>query len=158
MARPSGHLLLVLVLASAATLRGSMAAASAEDDIRATFERFVAAENAHDVRAVEALLLDSPQFLWITRGTPVWGRTEALKRFEALYAGTWHLEPEWSDFRVLLVEGRVAQLFVPIVYSIGAAGQPPQDTRFLMNQVLIKAESGWKVSSIIPIPAPPPPR
>ncbi len=131
-------------------------AASPEDDARATFDRFVAAQNAHDLKAVEALLLDSPQFLWITRGTPVWGRAEALKRFEALYAGTWHLEPESAAFRLVVSQPQVAELFVPIVFSIGPAGQPAQETRFLMNQVLVKSDAGWKIASILPIPVPPP--
>jgi hypothetical protein len=70
------------------------AAAGPEDDVRATFDRFVIAQNAHDVKAVESLLLGSENFLWITRGTPVWGPEAALKRFAALYEGTWRLEPE----------------------------------------------------------------
>jgi ketosteroid isomerase-like protein len=134
----------------------SASAAPPEDEVRATFDRFVVAQNAHDLKAVEALLLDSPQFLWITKGTAVWGRAEALKRFETLYAGTWHLEPESAAFRVVFAQPQVAELFVPIVYSIGPAGQPAQEMRFLMNQVLVKSDSGWKVASILPIPAPPP--
>jgi hypothetical protein len=47
------------------------ASAAPEDEVRGTFGRFVAAQNAHDVKAVESLLLNSPDFLWITRGTPV---------------------------------------------------------------------------------------
>jgi hypothetical protein len=47
-------------------------------------------------------------------------------------------------------------LFVPIVFSIGPPGQPAQETRFLMNQVLVKSDSGWKIASILPIPVPPP--
>jgi hypothetical protein len=93
------HLRPLVLLASLTAI--SAWAAPPEDDARATFDRFVAAQNAHDLKAVEALLLDSPQFLWITRGTPVWGRAEALKRFEALYAGTWHLEPESAAFRLV---------------------------------------------------------
>ena len=47
-----------------------------------------------------------------------------------------------------------AQLYVPIMFTIGAAGQPAQPTRFLMNLILVKTPGGWKVSSILPIPAP----
>ena len=148
------HLRPLVLLASLTAV--SAWAAPPEDDARATFDRFVAAQNAHDLKAVEALLLDSPQFLWITRGTPVWGRSEALKRFEALYAGTWHLEPESAAFRVVFAQPQVAELFVPIVFSIGPAGQPAQETRFLMNQVLVKSDSGWKIASILPILVPPP--
>ena len=67
--------------------------AAPEDEVRAAFDRFVAAQNAHDVKAVESLLLDSPNFLWITRGTPVWGAGAAVNRFAALYQGTWRLRP-----------------------------------------------------------------
>jgi ketosteroid isomerase-like protein len=150
----NSHLRPLVLLASLTAV--SAWAAPPEDDVRVVFDRFVAAQNAHDLKAVEALLLDSPQFLWVTRGTPVWGRAEALKRFEALYAGTWHLEPEAAAFRVVFAHPQVAELFVPIVFSIGPVGQPAQETRFLMNQVLVRSDSGWKIASILPIPVPPP--
>jgi len=132
------------------------AAAAPEDDVRATFDRFVIAQNAHDVKAVESLLLGSPNFLWITRGTPVWGPEAALKRFATLYEGTWRLEPEASGLKVTMIGDGAAQVYVPIVFTIGAPGQQPQPTRFLMNLVLTKTANAWKVSSIRPIPAPTP--
>jgi ketosteroid isomerase-like protein len=130
------------------------ASGTPEDEVRATFERFVAAQNAHDVKAVESLLLNSPDFLWITRGTPVWGLDPALKRFTALYEGTWRLDPETSSLKTTMLGNGAAQLYVPIMFTIGAAGQPAQPTRFLMNLILVKTPGGWKVSSILPIPAP----
>lgn len=144
-------ILITLVVAAA-----PLAAASPQDEVRQTFDRFVAAQNAHDVKAVEGLLLDSADFLWITRGTPVWGREAALKRFEALYKGTWQLAPEAGAVKVVMLGDGAAQLFVPISFSIGAPGQTPQTTRFLMNQVVVKTPAGWKVSAILPIPAPAP--
>jgi hypothetical protein len=110
----------------------------------------VAAQNAHDLSAVGELLWDSPQFLWITRGAPIWGRLPALARFEALYRGTWLLEPALSELRVT----RLVAGVVPILFTIGAVGQESQKTRFLMNQVLLKTPEGWRVASILPIPAP----
>jgi hypothetical protein len=130
------------------------ASAAPEDEVRATFERFVVAQNAHDIKAVESLLLNSPDFLWITRGTPVWGPDAALKRFIALYEGTWRLDAEASSLRITMLGDRAAQIYVPIMFTIGAPGQSSQATRFLMNQVLVKTPSGWRVSSILPIPAP----
>jgi hypothetical protein len=50
----------MLMLISLAT---RTAIAAPEDEVRATFERFVAAQNAHDIKAVESLLLNSPDFL-----------------------------------------------------------------------------------------------
>jgi ketosteroid isomerase-like protein len=130
------------------------AVAAPEDEVRATFDRFVATQNAHDVKAVESLLLASPDFLWITRGMPVWGPEAAIKRFTVLYEGTWKLDPEFANLKVIMIGDSVAQIYVPMIFTIGAPGQPPQPTRFLMNQLLVKTPSGWKVSSILPIPAP----
>ena len=132
-----------------------VAQAGTEDEVRAFFAKFVAAQNAHDLKAVAETLQDSPQFLWITRGTPVWGREAALNRFEALYQGTWSLDPKTDELRVIEVRPDVVHLFVPITFTISPAGQTAQPMRFLMNQVLVKTADGWKVSSILPIPAPP---
>ena len=128
--------------------------AGAEDEVKAQFSKFVAAQNAHDLKAVGDMLLDSPQFLWITRGSPIWGREAALKRFEALYQGTWSLDPKTDELKVFEVQPGVAQLYVPITFMIATAGQTAQPTRFLMNQILVKTPNGWKVSSVLPIPVP----
>jgi ketosteroid isomerase-like protein len=128
--------------------------AGTEDEVKAQFSKFVAAQNAHDLKAVGDMLLDSPQFLWITRGSPIWGREAALKRFEALYQGTWSLDPKTDELKVFEVQPGVAQLYVPITFMIAPAGQTAQPTRFLMNQILVKTPNGWKVSSVLPIPVP----
>jgi ketosteroid isomerase-like protein len=129
------------------------AAEDADAEVRAAFDRFVAAQNAHDIKAVESLLSESPDFLWITRGAPIWGQDAALKRFTALYQGTWRLEPDTSAFKIMTLGDKTAQIYVPITFTIGAPGQAAQTTRFLMNQVLVRTPAGWKVSSILPIPA-----
>jgi hypothetical protein len=130
------------------------ARAGPEDDVRSLFERFVAAQNAHDAAAVEATLWESPNLLWITRGTPVWGRAAAMERFRALYQGTWNLAPDMAQFRVAMLGETAAQAFVPIMFMIGPAGQPAQPTRFLMNQTLLRVGGDWRIASILPIPAP----
>lgn len=138
------------------TIAGGATMAAPEDEVRATFERFVAAQNAHDEKAVAGLLLDSADFLWITRGTPVWGHAPAMGRFAGLYRGTWQLAPDQAALKVMMLGEGAAQLFIPINFTIGAAGQPAQTTRFLMSMILRKTADGWKVSSILPIPAPAP--
>jgi ketosteroid isomerase-like protein len=130
------------------------ALAASEDEVRTTFERFVAAQNAHDEEALAGLLLDSPDFLWITRGTAVWGHDQAMKRFAGLFQASWQLTPDPSGLKVMVIGEGVAQLFVPVAFTIGNAGQPAQTTTFLMNQVFRRTTDGWKVSSILPIPVP----
>ena len=138
------------------TVAGTSARASNEDDVKALFAKFVAAQNAHDLKAVSEVLQDTPLFLWITRGMPIWGRDAALKRFEALYQGTWSLDPKMDELKVIELQPGVAQVYVPITFMISPAGQAAQPARFLMNQVVVKTADGWKVASILPIPAPQP--
>ena len=102
-------LAVVSILLGAARVEGGV-----EDDVRAAVERFVAAQNAHDLSAVREILVDSPQFLWITRGTAVWGRQAALARFETLYRGTWRLEPAITELRIALLSNEVAEIYMPI--------------------------------------------
>ena len=147
---------ILAMLAVVLTLFMGDAFASADDDVKATFDRFVAAQNAHDVSAVRDLLWDSTNFLWVTRGTPIWGRDVALKRFETLYQGTWKLSPDTPNLKVILLSDTTAQLFVPIMFNIGPPGQPAPDAPFLMNQTLVKTAAGWRIASILPVPLPPP--
>ena len=138
------------------TLAGAARASSEEDEIKALFTKFVEAQNAHDLKVVGNLLQDSPNFLWITRGTPIWGRDPALRRFEALYQGTWSLDAKTDELRVIELQPGVAQIYVPIIFMIAPAGQTALSARFLMNQVVVKTADGWKVASILPILAPQP--
>ncbi len=148
--------IILATLAAFLTMSTGQALAGVDDDVKATFDRFVAAQNAHDVSAVRDLLLDSPNFLWVTRGVPIWGQEAALKRFETLYQGTWKLSPDTSNLKVVLLSDTTAQLFVPIMFNIGPAGQPAPDAPFLMNQTLVKTAAGWRIANILPIPLPPP--
>ena len=133
----------------------SSARAGSADAVKMLFERFVAAQNAHDLKAVGEMLLDSQSFLWITRGRPIWGRDAALQRFQVLYQGTWRLDPAMAELRVVDLSDGVAQLFVPVTFMIAPAGQAAQPSKFLMNQILVRSGQGWKIASILPIPVPP---
>jgi ketosteroid isomerase-like protein len=148
---------LSLSIAIALSLPGAaLPGESAEVEIRQTFEKFVAAQNAHDARAVRDLLWDGPGFLWITRGNVIWGRDEAIKRFETNYGGTWKLDADISLLRVTLLDAATAQILIPLVVTSGPAGQAPQSVSIHMNQTLVRSPSGWKVASILPIPVPKP--
>ncbi|MDM0115211.1 nuclear transport factor 2 family protein [Variovorax sp. J22R133] len=146
----------IALLVAAAICYGGAAQAAAEDEVRASFERFVQVQNEHDVKALEGLLADSPGFLWITRGTVIWGRDAALQQFAKLYAGTWRLDPEYGGLRVVPIGNDVAEVHVPVQFTTGPAGQAPQSTRLFLNQVLVKSGGAWRVLSIFPIAAPAP--
>lgn len=142
------------VLFAACLIQAGAAAASTEAEVRATFERFVQVQNAHDAKVLEGLLADSPQFLWITRGNVIWGRDAALQRFVKIYEGTWKLEPDLAAMRIVPVGSDAAQLHVPVVFTTGAPNQPSQSARMFLNLVLVKSGGTWRVMSIFPVPAP----
>jgi uncharacterized protein (TIGR02246 family) len=147
--------LVMLVLAGAATFATLASAATMEDEVRAVFDRYIAVQNAHDLKAMRNLLVDSPDFLWITRGRPIWGREAALKSLDERYKGTWHIEPDRKEFRVISVSRRVAQVYATTQLTVGDPGAEPSKIRLYINLVMVKKPEGWRIASILPILVPP---
>ena len=95
-----------------------LALAASEDEVRATFERFVAAQNAHDEKVLAGDCSTAPTFFrsqWRT----VWGHDQAMKRFPGCF------RPRGSSRRSHPAQGDddgdgVAQLFVPIAFTMEA--------------------------------------
>jgi uncharacterized protein (TIGR02246 family) len=147
--------LLALVFATAAVLLAPVQAASMDEEVRAVFDQYVAIQNAHDSKSMRNLLVDSPDFLWISRGKPIWGREAALKELEERYKGTWHLEVDRKDLRVISVSRRVAHVYATTQLTAGEVGHKPARTRAYINLVMVKKPEGWQIASVLPIQAPP---
>jgi hypothetical protein len=130
---------------------GRASAAASEAEARSLFTRFVAAQNAHNIGDVKAMLWNSPSMLWFSRGVETTGREAVADRFREYYEGTWHLEPDMSQFRVAAISNDVMQILVPIVFTRGLPGKPPQDNTFLISQTLVRDVNGWYIASILPI-------
>ena len=96
-------------------------AATMEDEVRAVFDKYIATQNAHDLKSMRSLLADSPDLLWISRGKPIWGREAALKSLEERYKGTWRIDVDKKELRVISVSRRVAQVYAPTQLKIGRA-------------------------------------
>ena len=146
--RSAGVAFLLFVVAIAAS--GHMSAAADEAEARAFFAKFVAAQNAHNVSDVKAMLWNSAHMLWFGRGVETRG-PDAVDRFKEYYQGTWHLEPDMSQFRATAISNDVMQILVPIVFTRGLPGQPSQDNKFLISQTFVRDAKGWHVASIMPI-------
>src|SRR5690348_4334264 len=70
-------------------------AADPASEVRALYQRFAAAQNAHDLAAVRPLLLDSPRFLWVSDGQSFWGPDAVLTRMASFQrAEVWRVEPD----------------------------------------------------------------
>lgn len=140
-----------LFLAAAFWSAGSARAAANDAEARAIFEKFIAAQNAHDADAVKAMLLNSPGTLLFARGIETRGRDDVAARFKTYYEGTWHLEPDMSKFHVAVLSNEVMQILVPIVFTRALPGKPPQQNTFLISQTYVQDTTGWHVASIMPV-------
>jgi hypothetical protein len=150
MRRPGVKAVLLLVIMTVAS-GGHVSAAANEAEARAFFTRFVAAQNAHNAGDVKSMLWNSPSMLWFSRGVETRGRDAVAERFKEYYEGTWHLEPDMSQFHVATISDDVMQILVPIVFTRGLPGKPPQDNTFLISQTFVRDADGWHIASILPI-------
>ena len=126
-------------------------ASAATNEARALFTKFVAAQNAHSVSGVKAMLWNSPGTLLLARGAEIRGPGAIADRFKEYYEGTWHVEPDMSLFHVTLISKDVMQFLVPVIFTRGLPGQPSQDNKFLVTQTLVHEANGWHIASIISI-------
>ncbi|MDH2345839.1 DUF4440 domain-containing protein [Bradyrhizobium sp. SSUT77] len=128
------------------------ALATANDaEARTIFEKFIAAQNAHNADDVKAMLWNSPSTLLFARGIETRGRDAVADRFKAYYEGTWQLEPDMSKFHVAVISNEVMQILVPIVFTRGLPGKPPQQNTFLISQTYVQDADGWHVAAILPV-------
>jgi len=139
------HLAAALVaLAAIAMLAMRPVCAAPEDEIKAAFGAFVAAQNTHDLKAVGELLSDSPDFLWIDPGSVVRTRDEALKRFAELFQNKWRVDPAWLTLQVVMLDVSTAEVIVYVTINNGPATQLTR-----MNQVMVNTARGWRVLTIL---------
>jgi len=130
-------------------------AATMEEEVRAIFDKYIAIQNAHDLKSMRSLLADSPDFLWVSRGKPIWGREAALKSLEERYKGTWHIDANKKELRVISISRRVAQVYAPTLLTVGDPGVEPARNRLYINLVMVRKPEGWQIVSILPILVPP---
>jgi ketosteroid isomerase-like protein len=129
------------------------------EEIRALFLRQAEAENAHDIEAIDAVLArtlpgqpDPVNF--VARAYCFWGREAVLGHFRTIFAGTWRFEPDQSAIRILPLGADVAHIFAPTRVTLDAGGGQPATYAFLINEFAIRTQEGWRISAIVPVPAP----
>src|SRR3984885_5313318 len=82
---PLSRVIMSLAVMMMAVPGGQASAAADEAEARAFFTKFVAAQNAHDVDSVKAMLWNSPGMLWYGRGVETRGREAVADRFGEYY-------------------------------------------------------------------------
>ena len=138
----------------------SSTAVSAADveEVRALFLRQAAGETAHDIEVIEAVLARTPPgqpdpVNFVARAYCFWGREAVLNHFRTIFAGTWRFEPDQSAIRVMPLGSDVAHLYAPARITLGAAGRQAATYPFLINEFAIRTPGGWRISTIVPVPA-----
>jgi uncharacterized protein (TIGR02246 family) len=124
------------------------ALADPAQEIRALYDAFVTAQNRRDIAAVRPLLSESPDFLWISDGRPVWGREAMLERMAGFQgAEVWRVEPEYDASRVIVLDADTAVFHLPLVLVIGTAANPAR-LPWLVEVVCQKEAAGWRIAGL----------
>ncbi|PSC06063.1 DUF4440 domain-containing protein [Alsobacter soli] len=135
------------------SLIATSASAGVPGEVLATYEAFAAAQNARDLARVRELLLDSPDFLWVSDGIPVWGPDATLARM-ALFQQSeiWRVEPALERARVVEIGPGSAFLALPLVLRIGSSAPGPDALRFLVNVLCVHRPEGWRIAALFTTP------
>lgn len=133
----------------AAALAPLPVCAGTAEEVLGIYQAFAAAQNARDLGRVRQLLIDSPQFLWVSDGMAVWGPDAALERM-ALFQQSeiWEVVPALERSRVSDVAPDTALLTLPLVLRIGAREPGPDRLRFLVNVLCVKKPGGWRIAAL----------
>ncbi len=132
----------------AATALGQTAAADQRDSLRALYGQFLQAQNARDLTAVRATLLDSDRFLWVSDGRSIWGPDALVERMSLFQqAPVWRVVPDLDQAVAVPVSDRSAFLHLPLVLEIGREHQPSH-LRFLVSVLGVETPVGWRIAAL----------
>jgi len=111
------------------------------------FQSFVTAQNEHDLTTLDKLFIQSPDFLWINKGTEIWGNADAIEGYEKLHKANLRLEPVNEKLKVIILTDQSAQLFVPAVFITKEGGKDVK-RNYLLNITMASKNNEWKIYSI----------
>jgi hypothetical protein len=124
------------------------AGATATDEVRAVYDQFRDAQNARDLVRVKTLLVDSPQFLWVSDGKSFWGPEALVKRMaEFQLADVWRVDPDLDRAMIVEVNDGAAYLHMPLALTIGPKAKPDV-IRFLVSILCVKKPEGWRIAAL----------
>lgn len=122
--------------------------ADTEQDVRDLYSGFAAAQNAHDTDAIRSFLSESPDFLWISDGKPLWGRDEMITRLSSFQKSeVWRVEPEYAASRVIVLDDTSAVLHIPLVLVVGSKADPAR-LKWLVEVLCQKEADGWRIAGL----------
>jgi ketosteroid isomerase-like protein len=142
----------IFALALLANSISSPVRADTDHELRATYGRFVAAQNARDLNRVRELLIDAPHFLWVSDGMAVWGANAMLERMAFFQeAEVWRVEPDLARAVSVQVTGTTAFLHLALTLVIGSSPSPDR-LRFLVSMLCVRTAEGWRIAALFTAP------
>ncbi len=146
-------------------LLGALAASAAAQDnspagdaaLRTAFKDLIDAENRHDLPAVEKLVWNSQDTLFVAKA-PVgwkgyWGKSDVMQHFHDLYQTHFQIDPDYPNEKVVHLTPDVAETYVPVNIT-AVYGGFPKPAPFIIVLLWVKSTEGWKMATDIPIPVP----
>ena len=123
--------------------------------MRALYQRFAAAQNARDAKAIAAQLLQPPAFLWVSDGKSIWGSEATIGRMPSFQsAEIWRVEPKLAEAKIIETNAGTAYLHMPLDLVIGSKNSPDR-LAFLVSILCVKAGTDWKIAAIFTTTAKP---
>lgn len=149
------------LVAVAALMLASASAPSRADQmtndqmaIRSAYTAFMDAQNAHNLTAIQGLLLDSPKVVWLTVGGPIYGQTAILNRFKQLFLGVWSATVDYTKTDIILRSPTTADVIAPLsITATTITGGTPVAGKALVVTMFEKVGKDWKVAGIVPVAA-----
>jgi len=89
--------------------------------------------------------------LWFSRNVETRGSEAVADRFKEYYEGTCISNPTCRNSMQPVISDDVMQILVPVVFTRGLPGAPPQNNTFLICQTFVHDGTSWHVASILPI-------
>jgi hypothetical protein len=97
---------------------------------------------------VRALLLDGPDFLWVSDGRSFWGADRMIERMAGFQeAEVWQVVPALERARVVELDARTAYLHLPLELVIGKR-QAPSRLKWLVSMLGSRTEQGWRIAAL----------
>ena len=120
--------------------------------------RQAAAASAHDIAAFEQVLVSVPPghqdpIVMVARAYQFWGKTALIDHFKETFKGVWKFEPDVQAIKVIPLTPDVAQIYAPTQITLGASDASARTAPFLVYEVAVRTPEGWRIASIVPVPA-----
>lgn len=127
-------------------------------DVRSAYKQLIDAENAHDLDAVDKLVADSPDTLFVAKA-PVgwkgyWGKNDVMQHLHDMYQHPFRIDPDYANEKIVFPTLGVAETYVPVNIT-AVYGNFSKPAPFIMVVLWISQNGSWKMISDFPIPIPP---